>query len=528
MFQFALNPFFWAVISLFGLLGASTSVNTKYGRQFRWSGLLFSSLFSFGRWVMVLPFVNQSRFTVTPIILISGIIFGLFALVFFIPVLKTQPLSKPFVKTKLSTSGVYKIVRHPFYSGEILISLSLSLIFGSYVGLAFIPIWWSGLTLHAINEEEFLENEFGPLYLEYKSRVKGRIIPLPPFGKSKSIPKFPFKNLVFKGGGMKGAAYSGALQALEKEGILDQIERVAGSSAGAITATLLSFNLDLKTTLDLMDTLDFSLVPQLNPKFEIKEPEWLPKFIGKEVNKLSSDMGAIQRLVSKYGWFSSEYFHTWLKNIIADNCDGNASATFKDFREHGFKDLYIVTTNVSSLEIVVFSFDTTPDICVADAVRMSMSIPLYFESLQFNGNKLGDGDLFVDGGVLKNYPIHVFDHPKYADGNLWFQNDINWETLGFYLYSYPGKIAKDKDIHNFKDFISHLYECYNISLQISEIDHNKIDQRRTVKIDTLDIQATDFLLKSNKTKYQELINQGYNATETFLNEYWHPSKTVKL
>lgn len=528
MFQFALNPFFWAVISLFGLLGASTSVNTKYGRQFGWFGLLSSALFSIGRWVMVLPFVNQSRFTVTPIIFISGIAFGLFALIFIFPAIKTQPLSKPYVNTKLSTSGIYKIVRHPFYTGEILISFSLSLMFGSYVGLFFIPIWWSGLSLHAINEEEFLENEFGPLYLEYKSRVRGRIIPLPPFDKSKSIPKYPFKNLVFKGGGMKGAAYLGALQALEKEGILDQIERVAGSSAGAITATLLSFNLNLETTLDLMDTLDFSHVPQLNPNFEIKEPDWLPKFIGKEFNKISSDMGAIQRLISKYGWFSSEYFHTWLKKVIASNCDGNSSATFGDFRKRGFKDLFIVTTNVSSLEIVVFSADTTPDISVADAVRMSVSIPLYFESIQFNGTKLGDGDLYVDGGVLKNYPIHVFDHPKYADGNLWFQNDINWETLGFYLYSYPGNIAKGKNIRNFRDFISHLYECYNISLQISEIDNNKIDQRRSVKIDTLDIQATDFSLKSNKSKYQELVNQGFNATDAFLHEYWHPSKTVKL
>ncbi len=114
------------------------------------------------------------------------------------PRVKTQPLSKPYKNIKLSTSGVFSITRHPFYLAEILISFSLSLIFGSYVGLAFIPIWWSGLTLHSLNEEEFLEKEFGPLYLEYKSKVRGRIFPIPPFGKSKSIPKYPFKNLVLK------------------------------------------------------------------------------------------------------------------------------------------------------------------------------------------------------------------------------------------------------------------------------------------------------------------------------------------
>jgi len=49
-----------------------------------------------------------------------------------------------------------------------------------------------------------------------------------------------FHNLVFEGGGIKGIAYAGALEVLEKENILSDIKRVAGTSAGAITATLLA------------------------------------------------------------------------------------------------------------------------------------------------------------------------------------------------------------------------------------------------------------------------------------------------
>lgn len=49
---------------------------------------------------------------------------------------------------------------------------------------------------------------------------------------------YHFKNLVFEGGGVKGIAYAGALEILDKEGILQNIERVAGTSAGAMMAVL--------------------------------------------------------------------------------------------------------------------------------------------------------------------------------------------------------------------------------------------------------------------------------------------------
>src|SRR3989442_3497051 len=47
---------------------------------------------------------------------------------------------------------------------------------------------------------------------------------------------------------------------------------------------------------------------------------------------------------------------------------------------------------------------------VADAVRISMSIPLFCASV-----KLARGDRYVDGGVLDNYPIKLFDREKYID-----------------------------------------------------------------------------------------------------------------
>lgn len=53
-------------------------------------------------------------------------------------------------------------------------------------------------------------------------------------------------NLVFEGGGALGIAYLGVLHYLYQNNILQNVKRVAGTSAGAITACITSFNLPYK------------------------------------------------------------------------------------------------------------------------------------------------------------------------------------------------------------------------------------------------------------------------------------------
>ncbi len=521
----AFSPFFWAIISMFGLLAATTAVNTSFGKKHPIIGFLAASLFSIGRFVLVLPFIPQPRFHTNIFTLLSGLFFILISLIFLYPGLQARPLSSPRDFAKLKTNGLYGVVRHPFYLGEILLSLGLALIFGSIIGFSMLPIWWASLSLHIIHEEENMEKELGPIYLEYKARVKGRIVPIPPFKKAQ-LQEYPFKNLVFRGGGMKGTAYIGVIEELYHMNLIDQIERVAGSSAGAITATLLSFNLGLDETISLLNTLKFQNIPQLKQDYNPKEMEWLPKFIGKEINRLSGDMEGIQRLITKYGWYSSEYFYNWLKTTIASYCEGNPLATFADFKKLGHKELYVVATNISTLSIEVFSAKTTPDIPVANAVRMSMSIPLFFEMQQYDGKQMGQGDYIVDGGVLLNYPIYIFDQEEFAKDNIWHKNGLNWETLGFYLYTNVNIDYEPQPIKNFRDFLEHLIECYDLSMQIAETDHNPINKRRTVIINTLDVQSTDFELSPEDEKYQLLVSQGKNAFQEFIKNYRHPSMTI--
>jgi len=60
------------------------------------------------------------------------------------------------------------------------------------------------------------------------------------------------ENLVFNVGGVLGIAYAGAIEALEKQGILSQVKRTAGTSAGAVAAALISLGYSSKEIVEVV------------------------------------------------------------------------------------------------------------------------------------------------------------------------------------------------------------------------------------------------------------------------------------
>ena len=196
---------------------------------------------------------------------------------------------------------------------------------------------------------------------------------------------YPFKNLVFKGGGVKAFAYHGAVEVLEQYDILSQIERVAGTSAGAIMATLLSFRLSAEKTIELFNTIDYSQIAPSKQSDEIFENATKSSSFLSGFERVLGGVDALRRFVNRYGVRSSEIFHYWLQELVASNCDGNGNATFLEFTERGFRELYIVAANLSKKSEAIFSANTTPNVSVADAILMSSSLPLFFEAPQFDG-----------------------------------------------------------------------------------------------------------------------------------------------
>ncbi|MFQ6023204.1 MAG: patatin-like phospholipase family protein [Acidiferrobacterales bacterium] len=301
------------------------------------------------------------------------------------------------------------------------------------------------------------------------------------------------RNLVFEGGGVKGIAYCGALDALEKKGMFDGVQRVVGTSAGAIIAALVGLRYTPKECLEVLWDTDFQ-------------------------SFMDDDFGKVRdahRLVNDFGWYKGEKFKQWMGDLILDKAD-DRDVTFKELEAMAFRDTYIIGADLSTHTSVRFSAEHTPDAKLVDAVRISMSIPFFFAAVRGE-----DGHVYVDGGALNNYAIEIFDHTKYISETTSDDKErvINEQTLGFRLDS-ETEIAmfRDRepppthDINDFFDYVWHLMQTACINIQNNRHLRGE-DWKRTVYIDTLGVKATDFGL-DDKTK-QSLVDSGHNAVNDF-------------
>ena len=176
MFIFT-DPFFWAFVGMFGLLiGIALVSGTKMGKNATF-GVVTIMICDLSRIVLVLPLCSQPRFEIGIWNWIGGGIFLVIALIFGIPAISINWRTAPDSKMILKTDGIYGVVRNPIYLTDILFSLGFAVMFGSIIGVALIPIWWIAYLCIVLVEEKSLERELGQPYLDYKKKVKGRIIP---------------------------------------------------------------------------------------------------------------------------------------------------------------------------------------------------------------------------------------------------------------------------------------------------------------------------------------------------------------
>lgn len=311
-------------------------------------------------------------------------------------------------------------------------------------------------------------------------------------------------NLVFEGAGIRGIAYAGAVQALEEKGMLENVERVGGTSAGAITALALSLGYTSR---------EINQVVVNTPYKKFNDGRFF--FIG-----------GLRRMKKYFGWYHGLQFEKWLSGIIKSKT-GDANITFRELHERGFLDLYITGTSLLQQKTVIFSREHFPDMRVKDAVRISMSIPLYFEAafidssgrLIHHPKDLKGLDVMVDGGVLSNFPITLFDSSKYmkaATPNVFVKNP---QTLGFRIdrkeqivYDSLGKGLAPFDIGRFGDFSDAFYSI--ILETVNRRPLTKEDWERTVSIDDGAIHPR--IKKLAKKQISALMDNGKNATMKYL------------
>jgi protein-S-isoprenylcysteine O-methyltransferase Ste14 len=174
---FVQEPFFWAFLGMFGLLAGTAAVSgTRLGRHTP-LGFIIVMICDLARIMLVLPLCPQPRFDIGCWNWIAGGIILAAALVFAFPAFSIKWWAAPDENTALKTSGIYGIVRNPIYLADVLFSLGFAIVFRSIIGIALIPAWWAGFLFLVLIEEGSMERALGQTYLDYKQRVKGRIIP---------------------------------------------------------------------------------------------------------------------------------------------------------------------------------------------------------------------------------------------------------------------------------------------------------------------------------------------------------------
>ena len=335
--------------------------------------------------------------------------------------------------------------------------------------------------------------------------------------------KYPFRNLVFKGGGVKAFAYHGVIEVLEETGVLPEIDRVAGTSAGALISCLLSFRLSADETLSLLKTIDFANITASRSSDENNDGERNPERRISGFERFLGGVDTLRRFINHYGMRSYIPFYNLIKELIASVNNGDGNATFFDLKESGCRDLYIVAANLSTKMETIFSFETTPEVAVADAILLSSSLPIFFEAPLFDGKNLGQGDYFIDGGVLANYPIYIFDEEKYVETSSNFRHGVNWETLGCRLFTPPECPDEDTPINTILGFFENLFDMYARGQEIA-VEGSLVNKLRSIDISNCCVSTTDFDIKPDPadSKYNQLTQSGRKAAIEFLDGYLLP------
>ena len=317
-------------------------------------------------------------------------------------------------------------------------------------------------------------------------------------------------DLVLEGGGVKGIGLVGAYAALSKAGY--EFHRIAGTSAGAIVGSLIAAGVQPAELERVMRQVDYGHF----------EDEGFIDHLGLVGKGLS--------LLFEKGIYEGHYLREWLDGLLTPL----GKRTFGDLRitdkgsslppEQAYR-LVVMASDVTRGELVRLPWDyaryglKADDQLVADAVRASMSIPFFYEPLQLKARD-PDGkevvSFMVDGGMLSNFPIEVFDR---TDGK-----PPRWPTFGIKLSARPTAPV----IHRFDVKGTFGLARAMVGTMSNFHDQIHIDDpsvlARTMFVDTGTVKATDFDI--DKPAQDTLFDSGRHSADAFL-AAWDFNRYVK-
>jgi NTE family protein len=327
----------------------------------------------------------------------------------------------------------------------------------------------------------------------------------PAQGTSSQAVAEPRVDLVFEGGGVKGIGLAGAFGELWARGYQPQC--VAGTSAGAITAALVAVG---------YSGPELQEIALREMKFErFEDPTFWDHF---------GVAGDMVEFLKARGMHSGDYFLEWVREKL----EAKGKLKFGDLRDAAATSetrrytLQVIASDLSARSMLVLprdaallGIDDPDELEIAEAVRMSMSIPVFFKPVVLE-DRLGRSHTIVDGGLLSNYPIWLFDSPP--------GSRPRFPTFGMLLVapnqadpllSGPPADAPLPSVAAPVEFAKAIVET-----MMEAHDRLYVEQAnfaRTIAIPTLGVKTTEFDIDPEMTA--KLFDSGRQAAAAFLDSW---------
>ena len=313
---------------------------------------------------------------------------------------------------------------------------------------------------------------------------------------------------VFQGGGVKGLGLVGAvLQFAEGAKDADGEElkitdwvNVAGTSAGSICAALIACGYDAQKLQSTFMSLPFA-------QFE-------------DFGRGGKFIGGLLNLAEHHGLAHGEVFHKWMDNEIkgkkfkdVKNDEADADPVYR---------LQMIATDITNKRMLVLPQDIAlykdsngktfdPDeLKIADAVRMSMSIPYFFEPIILTDVETGEPSTIVDGGVLSNFPVWLFDTRKQTASR---------PTFGFHLVGGKGVGGGlNRIIHDLGWAVQEGVDIFHTATDAWDArfrSHSTVV--RTCTIDAGSVGTTDFTMTNAQKQF--LVKSGRDGALAFISGF---------
>jgi NTE family protein len=232
------------------------------------------------------------------------------------------------------------------------------------------------------------------------------------------------------------------------------------------------------------------------------------------LEKVAGNVGRGLELLLHDGMYSGDYLYEWLEPLLVNI----GVTTFGDLRlddpegsmySYQAYSLVVAATDLSRQVLVRLPWDydqygqPADTQRIVDAVRASMSYPFFFRPYQFTTGH-GDQVTWVDGGLLANFPVTLFDR---NDGRA-----PRWPTWAVQISATPPFADKPitSALGEAKGMLDTLMSATNNQYHLDDEGTG----RRTITVNTSEVSSLDFGLTPDQASL--LFDRGVAAGRKFL------------